>query len=375
MFPTTPTRKFKLAVAGCLLLSGAAVPATYGQGCVVAHGSGLPSVPDITDMLATAKAPSPWEASVSYRWFKSHRHFVGVAEQFQRAANHDEVINRSNFVDLTLSYAVSSRYSVDVTVPFVSHDRSQVVKNSAGVILDRFSTQAAGLADMSVVANAWLFEPASARRGNIQVGLGLSLPTGNDNVSDVFETYDSATNKIVAVRHAVDQSIQPGSGGYGLVFDYYAYRELGAGFTAFTNGVYTVTPQEKNGVQTARSNVYEAVESIPDTYLGRVGLEYGVGAVPGLALSLGFRAEGVMVHDLVGGSDGFRRPGYSVAFEPGITFARQHWSARLYVPITMQVDRQQSVPDKQRTAATGKYSQGDAAFADYTIICGASYHF
>jgi hypothetical protein len=81
------------------------------------------------------------------------------------------------------------------------------------------------------------------------------------------------------------------------------------------------------------------------------------------------------VHDLIGGSKGFRRPGYSFAFEPGISFTRSRWSARIYVPIAIQRNRLQSVPDKQTTAATGKYAQGDAAFADYAFIGNVSYHF
>lgn len=373
MYPPTPHRKnnFALLALSALLALGAARQA-HAQGCIVAHGSGLPSLPGVIDSTSTA---DPWEASVSYRWFKSHRHYVGVQEQKQREINGDQVINHSNFVDLGLNYTASPRYNVEVTVPFVSHDRSQVVKNSSGVILDRFSTQASGLADISVVGNAWVFDPATARKGNLEVGLGLSLPTGNDNVSDVFETFDKTTGKIVAVRHAVDQSIQPGSGGYGVIFDFYGYHELGAGFSGYVNGSYTVTPQDTNGVQTARSNVFEAIESIPDTYVARLGIEYAVANVKGLSLSLGLRDEGVMVHDLIGSSNGFRRPGYSIAVEPGIGVTRAHWSTRLYVPIAFQRDRQQSVPDEQTTAATGVYAHGDAAFADYLIMWNFSYRF
>ena len=33
-------------------------------------------------------------------------------------------------------------------------------------------------------------------------------------------------------------------------------------------------------------------------------------------------------------------------------------------------DRTQSVPDKNKTELTGVYTQGDAAFADYTVNVG-----
>lgn len=360
-------RSLKHCARALALVAFVAVSFTHAhaQGCVVAHGSGLSPSMDEGDVA------QPWETSVSYRWFQSDRHYVGTAYQAQRDANGDQVINRSNFTDFGLNYTISPRYSVALTIPYVSHDRSQVVKDASGVILDRFHTQASGVADLSVIGNAWLWDPASSPKGNIQFGLGLSLPTGKDDVSDVFETFDKTSGKIVAVRHAVDQSIQPGSGGYGIIVDLYGYRTLGAGFTAYANASYTVTPQETNGVLT--SNTGTTVMSIPDTYLGRTGVEYAFGGSSGISLSLGLRAEGVAVYDLMGGSNGFRRPGYSVAVEPGISINRKKWSARLYVPYAIQRDRLQSYPDKLKTWSTGVYSQGDAAFANYLIILSVGY--
>jgi hypothetical protein len=282
------------------------------------------------------------------------------------------VINRSSFTDLGVSYAISPRYSVTLTIPYVAHDRSQALKNNAGVVFQRYHTQASGIADISVVGNAWIFDPAASPKGNLQLGLGASLPTGKDDVRDTFQTFDKASGQVLAVEKTVDQSIMPGTGGYGIILNVFGYRQLGAGFTAFANASYTITPQETNGVNTYRSG-FESIMSIPDTYLGRAGVEYAFGGASGVSLSLGLRAEGVAVYDLIGGSKGFRRPGYSVAIEPGIGINRPKWAARLYVPYAIQRDRLQSVPDKQKTATTGVYSQGDAAFADYLIIMSFSY--
>ena len=355
--------------AGVLTLAAALIAPTslQAQGCVVAHGSGLPETLDQADRALAG------DFSVSYRWFQSDRHFVCTTEQKQRAAAGDQVINRSNFTDLTLNYAASSRVNVEVTVPFVVHDRSQVVKNSSGVILDRFHTQATGLADISVVGNYWVLDPVSHANGNIQIGAGLSLPTGKDNVNDTFETYDKVSGKVVAVQHAVDQSIEPGSGGYGIIVSLYGYHAIAGGFTGYFSGQYTITPQDTNGVLT--SNTGTTVMSIPDTYLLRLGVECAVAQVQGLSLSLGFRDEGVAVYDLVGHSNGFRRPGYSMAVEPGIIYTHKRWAARFYIPCAIQRDRLQSVPDKQKTRATGAYAQGDAAFSDYEIISSVSFRF
>jgi hypothetical protein len=46
-----------------------------------------------------------------------------------------------------------------------------------------------------------------------------------------------------------------------------------------------------------------------------------------------------------------------------------------FVPIALSRNRTQSVPDKITTALTGKYTQGDAAFADYVINIGANFRF
>jgi hypothetical protein len=48
---------------------------------------------------------------------------------------------------------------------------------------------------------------------------------------------------------------------------------------------------------------------------------------------------------------------------------------QFHVPVAVQRNRQQSVPDKKTTGVRGVYSQGDAAFADYSIIWNATYRF
>jgi hypothetical protein len=47
-------------------------------------------------------------------------------------------------------------------------------------------------------------------------------------------------------------------------------------------------------------------------------------------------------------------------------------SSQLYlsVPVAVERNHTQSVPDKIRTHKTGVYAHGDAAFADYTINLG-----
>jgi hypothetical protein len=100
----------------------------------------------------------------------------------------------------------------------------------------------------------------------------------------------------------------------------------------------------------------------------------GVNVTKGsLMLSAGMRIEGIPAEDIIGGSNGFRRPGYLVAVEPVIAYKIKNTQIYLSTPYAVERNRTQSVPDKNRTRITGVYAQGDAAFADYSINIGASF--
>ncbi|MES1168613.1 MAG: transporter, partial [Oleiharenicola lentus] len=86
--------------------------------------------------------------------------------------------------------------------------------------------------------------------------------------------------------------------------------------------------------------------------------EYDLPNLKGLAFSLGLRNEGVVAHDLFGGSLGFRRPGFIVSVEPGVIYSKGRYSGTLTVPIAIH---------RNRVTSYGATKAGDAAFADYTI--------
>lgn len=62
--------------------------------------------------------------------------------------------------------------------------------------------------------------------------------------------------------------------------------------------------------------------SVADQYLFRVGAAFPVPRVSGLTFGIGLRGEGVPATDLIGKSDGFRRPGYAISVEPGIIYSK-----------------------------------------------------
>src|SRR5437762_12471521 len=110
--------------------------------------------------------------------------------------------------------------------------------------------------------------------------------------------------------------------------------------------------------------------SVSDSYLAEAGVAYPFPRVRGLAVNLGSRVEGVPVRDLIGKSNGFRRPGYAMSVEPGLQYFRRRETWSVTVPIAAGRNRKRSVSD----ILVGNPG-GDAAFADYMILIGYSRRF
>jgi len=106
--------------------------------------------------------------------------------------------------------------------------------------------------------------------------------------------------------------------------------------------------------------------SVADQYLGRAGFSYGIWPQQGLSLSFGGRVDGIPTRDLVGGSEGFRRPGYAVYVEPGLQWTKGRNIFNLYTPVLMAANRQKNIYDDRYG------THGPAAFADFLIISSFS---
>ena len=353
-----------VAAAATMAPPGAVV---HAQGCVVARGAGITPV-HAPPGLDSESAAGRMQTSVAYRYLHSDRHYVGSEEQKERKREGSQVINDSHFVDISIDYAFNDRTSLTLAVPYAKHDRSSVVRDSNRNILRRFHTQNSGFADLRLTSNTWLMDPKMHADGNILLGLGVDIPTGNDDAEDYFDTYNATTGQIEKVRRTVDQSVQLGDGGWGVLVDVFAYRRLTPALTVFFNGFYAATPEQTNGVPTFRGNPFEAEMSIADTYMARAGFDYLVWPLHNMTITLDARVEGVPVHDLVGGSDGFRRPGYSMAIEPGVSATVGSYELSLSAPISAYRNRERSVADRRWTEATGVFRHGDAAFADFLVL-------
>jgi len=295
-----------------------------------------------------------WQLDIGYRHQYSHRHFVGTVEQVQRAQQHTEVINQINLTNLALTYQRTPRWSFQANVPVLFATRHR--ENSPSVFRSR------GIGDIILSTQAWLWKPPTESQGNIAVGFGVLLPSGDKSVQNFVNT---ATGKQLAV---VDQSIQLGQGGWGIVASTQAFKTVKKA-VLFMDGSYTITPQDTNGVHTGRSLPLEAIMSVSDTYLAETGVAYPFPRVRGLAVNFGTRVEGVPVRDLIGKSNGFRRPGYALSVFPGFEYSRGRATWTFNLPIAVLRDRARSVPDLQ----DGRH--GDAAFADYVWLMNYTYRF
>jgi hypothetical protein len=332
------------------------------QGCVAIKGTA-----GICGRPSDAKG---WELNLNNRYFKSYKHFVGTEEQKHRIEEESNVINYAYELDVTATRTINSRWSVALTLPIMAFGRTSLYEHDGQT---RHATHSFGIGDVRVSAYRWMFDPKTSHKGNLQLGLGIKLPTGAYNYTDYF--YKKADSSVLG---PVDQSIQPGDGGTGITFELNSFYNFSHKVGIYGSFFYLSNPREVNGTSTARGGTPNAtakkyntdVMSVPDLFMTRAGVSYMVNK---FTFSGGVRVEGLPSSDLIGGDRGFRRPGYIISAEPSVTLVTKKASFNLSVPFALKRNRTQSNSDKRRTADTGVHAQGDAAFADYLVSAGVSF--
>jgi hypothetical protein len=341
-----------LAIGGILVAGNRA----WAQGCVAAHSNQR-----VLDELVTPtpeSAPSPFSihnltVNIGYRVFNSNKYFQGSNEIPRPTA----VENHQNVFDIGVEYRLNRRWSILADVPVYNGTRDQIYPPS-GIY------QVSGLGDMTIGAQAWLFRPPTENGGNIAVSAALKIPTGIDNATG------SGLYHGQIIKATADQSMQPGDGAWGFNVGAQAYKSLWRRASAYGQATYLFNPEDTNGVATFRSQPGQSVMSVTDQYLYRGGVSQGMPKLKGLALSIGVRGEGVPVRDLLGDSNGFRRPGFIFSLDPGLMFNYKRDTFSVNGPWALYRDRPPSVPEIQN-----HITNGDAFFADYTVIASVSHHF
>ncbi len=352
-----------------ILIIFISVTKSTAQGCVAIRTNGA-----VCTRQETGKSDvGGWQVNTSYRFFKSFRHFVGTAEQKERVEKGTDVRNWQHALNLTVVRQFNNRWSMAVDIPVIANTRSSMYEhygNTSTKPNARRKTHAFGLGDIRLSGAYWLFDPTKSTKGNIQLGLGIKFATGDYKYQDFFWKNDT-----LGVLGPVDQSIQLGDGGTGLSTEVNAYYNFNSQLGVYGNFYYLLNPREQNGTSTARGGIPSTTAiqygsstmSVPDQYMIRVGGNFTANK---FTASAGVRMECIPSEDLIGGSSGFRRPGYVISAEPAISYQFKKLIAFAAVPIALQRNRTQSYSDKLRTQAESAKVHGDAAFADYSINMG-----
>ncbi len=198
--------------------------------------------------------------------------------------------------------------------------------------------------------------PSDAQRSwNLQIGGGVKLPTGDNDATDVFPDNNGNNN----LERYVDISVHPGDGGWGIIFDLQGYKAMGR-FVTFGSGTWLANP--RNTGTASRGNLVTNatptnVNTVSDQFVFRAGTSVSI--TPRIAASLAWRMEGVPRYDLMGRSDGFRRPGVEMYWEPGVTLTAGRHSVSLNVPVGYYFNR-------FRNPYTG--NPGDSTFPEVVAI-------
>ncbi len=348
-----PVRVLSLA-ALCLCAS---LPSAWGQGCVVSRSNGEVGGPTSEGGYLN---PGEFNLTIGYRHQFSFRHFVGDVEQ-PRIALGTQVENKLNLENMAITYQITPRFSVTADLPVMSASRHT---NNSPIV---YTTS--GVGDMAFMANGWLWSPTENNRGNIQLSVGVLLPTGKSNISNVVDALDGKGPQ----TKFVDYSIQPGQGSWAIPFQWQAFKNVGSTQVYF-NGSYTATVNDLNTSYQRSATVNPVTLSqytaISDQYLLETGVAHAVPKIKGLTVTLGPRWEGVPSKNLFPSDNlGFRRPGYALSIEPGVQYVHGKSVFSAEIGRALYRNRTVSVPD---TLTNG---HGDAAFADWVWLASYSYRF
>ena len=370
-----PILRCALLAGFAWLLAAGSIQKAEAQGCVIAHSVGEVGGPDSDGGYL---APGQWQFTMDYRHLYSFRHFVGSVAQEYRQEGHSEVRNRINLVDAGLTYQITPRFSVEGNVPVEFASRRYYIApgslgpgSPANAIVGDWGVS--GVGDVSFMGQGWLWDPTKNPPHNIQIGLGVQMPSGRDNIQNNFVEIPGTP----AVNATADYSIQPGIGVWAIPISVESFQVLSKATQIYFNGSYLITPSETNGVANASPPGFpapapqNAFVSAADEYLLQAGVAYMVAKVHGLSVTGGLRKEGVPAHDLIGGDEGFRRPGYAVSLEPGAIYSMHGGHDLITANIDRAVYRNRiaSVPDLQLG------THGDAAFADWLWLASFQHRF
>ena len=258
-------------------------------------------------------------------------------------------------------------WSVGISVPVSANSRWNGADHNGPTSYPKYTTRAFGLGDFRLTVYKWLLDPATNKKGNIQVALGLKLPTGDFKYQDYFhrKTSTGADSTVIA---PVDQALQLGDGGTGIITEVNAFYSIGNRINLYGQFFYLINPRDQNGVSNlkgrnatpAQNANHTTVMSVPDQYSFRGGANF---QLQKFILNAGIRYENVPSDDLIGGNNGFRRVASITSFEPGITYRMKNTFAFVSA----------GIPFQRKIVLNAQNDMTPAAFADVVWTFGVQF--
>ena len=359
-------KKLTILLLALLLLSLHA----YSQGCVAIRnltGFTQFSLPQYEN------EPVKWMFLANSRYSEFYGTYNG--DVLINQAPKDKGFSRTVIVDLALMRVFDNGWSVVVDVPFMSAMRRNWQEHGGpGGDSVKYKTSSFGLADVRATVYKWLLDVSTPHRGNIQVGLGIKLPTGDYRYQDYF--YRGSTTVVAPVN----PTLQLGDGGTGFTVEVNGFYTINKMITLFGNGFYLFNPRDQNGTSNLLGRppmpgVAQAgadVNSVPDAFLVRGGANFTFRTLSAWA---GLRFEGVPVYDAIGDSHGQRRAGYGVSVEPGLSYTFRKTTLFTFVPIPIYKTLKVTAADKAVAAITGNPAASPGGLVNGLVFLGASFSF
>jgi hypothetical protein len=340
---------------GILLLNILLTIYAFTQGCVaIRNVAGIS--PDL--LFKNLQPNDKLIINVTNRYFEASSTYKG--DEF---ITDTLVTNKIYTLNISALRLLNNGWSLALSVPISANSRNNGGDHKGLGTLPRYTTRSFGLGDIRFTVYKWLLDPAANKKGNIQAGLGVKLPTGDFRYQDYFYRKDDST-----VLAPVDQAIQLGDGGTGITTELSAFYSLNRTISLFVHGFYLMNPREQNGVSNLKGRNATAVEiknnttvmSVPDQYSFRGGANIQYQKI---VFTASLRYEKVPVKDLIGGNKGFRRAASISSIETGATYKMKE----------MLVFANIGVPFKRNIVQNTENNMTPAGFADCVAYFGIQF--
>jgi hypothetical protein len=355
-----------LILAAHMLFSCAA----FSQGCIAIRNiSGFGQFAQ----LGYGQSADKWALDINNRYFQAFEVYSGKVRQPE-----DGIHLYEYTMNFELTRVLEKGWSVALDMPIAANSIASTLEHQSGV---RHTTSDFGLGDMRFTVYKWLFNTTKLQRGNIQVGLGIKLPTGNYNYEDYF--YYDPNNHAAKMLSPVNVAIQLGDGGTGITTELNGYYIFDRKFSIYGNFFYLINPRDVNGtyslfpnapadIATVAAATGTDVNSVPDAYTLRAGLDYTMDKLVG---TLGIRYEGVPAYDLIGKSDGLRRVGHIFSIEPGLQYKFKKSFLYAFVTVPLARATVKAPTDGQTSEIIGSDFTTPGHFANYVLFLGYTFTF